>query len=261
MATTSIGGVPRRARLDEWFRPLALAAALLAASVGTLAVIGAVTDDDTAAVGGGTGAPADEPGGQPVAAPVDDGHDHGHGPHGESDASYDELPDATRAQVDVAREIARRYPTAADAEAAGWFKATISLQGIGAHYLKGGVGGFAATDTAFVLEEPEILLYDGEGPDAPIAGVSYLVAGADPEGFDGDFDVWHRHNGVCFKDGLVIAEIDGHEGSTITMTGEDCTAAGGLNFPIDNLTMLHVWVGEGYEDGAPIFAHDHPMLY
>jgi hypothetical protein len=25
--------------------------------------------------------------------------------------------------------------------------------------------------------------------------------------------------------------------------------------------MLHVWVGEGYEDGVPTFAHDHPMLY
>jgi hypothetical protein len=174
---------------------------------------------------------------------------------------YDELPAATKTQVDVARDIARRYPTAADAEAGGWNKATISLKGIGAHYLRGGVGGFASTDAGFDLQNPEILLYDGEGPDAPIAGVSWLISGPDPEGFDGDFDVWHRHAAVCFANGLVIGELDGHEGSAINMTDQQCTAAGGIVFPIDNLTMLHVWVGEGYEDGVPIFAHDHPKLY
>ncbi|HEX5614190.1 MAG TPA: hypothetical protein VFZ83_03450 [Acidimicrobiia bacterium] len=239
--------------------PLALAVAILAASVGTLAVVGAAIDDDTARPAA-SGPADDDSSGQPVAAPTDDAHGDGHS-HGESEATYDDLPAATQAQVDIAREIARAHPTAADAEAAGWMKATTSLKGIGAHYLRGGVAGFAGTDGGFDVRAPEILLYDGEGPDAPIAGVSYLLDGEDPAGFDGEFDAWHRHNGVCFADGLVIGEIDGHEGSRISMTEEQCTAAGGLSFPIANLTMLHVWVGEGYEGEAPIFAHDHPMLY
>lgn len=185
-----------------------------------------------------------------------DGHSHS---HGESDASYDELADATKAQVEIARSIAERYPTAADAKKDGWIKATYNLEGIGSHYLKGGVAGFRSNDAVFDVNEPEILLFDGEGDDAPIAGVSYLINGEDPEGFEGDDDVWHRHSGVCFR-GIVIAEVDGHEGSKFSMSSEQCREAGGLVFPIGNLTMLHVWVGKGYE-GAPVFAHDNPKLY
>lgn len=261
MTATTIGPVPARTRLEGWIAPLALAVALLAASVGALTVVGAVVDDDATVAA--TGEPGDDTGGQPVAAPTGDDHhdDDGDHAHSASEATYDDLPAATQEQVDIARDIARRHPTAADAEAAGWLKATTSLKGIGAHYLHGGVGGFASTDATFDVTQPEILLYDGEGPDARIAGVSYLFDGPDPAGFEGDFDAWHRHNGVCFKDGLVIGEIDGHEGSRISMTEEACSLAGGLTFPIANLTMLHVWVGEGYEGEAPIFAHDHPMLY
>jgi hypothetical protein len=246
-------------RSDGWLNAMALALAMLAATVAGLAVIGAVTDDDTTARPGAAAAtPAaehqhDEPA---AAAPGTGAHSHG-----EVDVLYADLPATTRAEVDVVRDIARRYPTAADGIAGGYLKATISLKGIGAHYLKGGIAGFTTIDGVFDINDPEILLYDGEGPDAKLAGISYLVDGADPAGLAGDFDVWHRHNGVCLKDGLVISEIDGAEGSRISMTGAECTAAGGTSFPIDNLTMLHVWVGEGYEDGVPTFAHDHPLLY
>jgi hypothetical protein len=262
MAVTSATLAQRR--FDGWFNAAALALAMLAATVASLAIVGAVTDDDATRVTtertGGVPAVADEGDDPAVAGAGADADAHAHS-HGELDVLYADLPAATQAEVDTIREIARRYPTAADGIAGGYQKATISLKGIGAHYLKGGIAGFATIDGVYDIDDPEILLYDGEGPDAPLAGISYLVAGADPEGLTGDFDVWHRHNGVCLKDNIVISEIDGAAGSQISMTDQQCTAAGGASFPIGNLTMLHVWVGEGYEDGVPTFAHDHPLLY
>ena len=82
---------------------------------------------------------------------------------------------------------ANKYPTAADATRDGWFKATRNLYGIGAHYIniKGG-SAFSGTAT-FNLLSPNILLFDGEGPDAKFAGVSYVVAEI-PEGFTGAYD-------------------------------------------------------------------------
>jgi hypothetical protein len=182
------------------------------------------------------------------------------GHHGEYRVQYTDLPAETQAELDIAREIIERYPTAADAERAGWRRATTNLRGIAAHFLKQGVAGFASTDGGFDVREPEILLYDGEGPDAPIVGLSYLVSGPDPEGFTGKWDTWHRHDAVCFAGGYVIGEVDGHEGSKIDMTESACRKAGGTTFPIKNLTMLHVWMKPGFESAHGVFSHDHPEL-
>lgn len=179
----------------------------------------------------------------------------------EYDVQYGDLPAPTRGELDVARDIIAKYPTAADAERDGWRKATINLKGIASHYLKGGVGAFLGMDGRFDVREPEILLFNGEGPDAPIAGVSYLLSGPDPEGFAGKWDVWHRHDAVCFARGLVIAEVGGHQGSRIDMSREECKAQGGMIFPLSNLTMLHVWMKDGFESTAGVFSHDHPELY
>jgi hypothetical protein len=179
----------------------------------------------------------------------------------EYDVQYRDLPASTRGELDIVRGIIDRYPTAADAERDGWRKATINLKGIASHYLRGGVGGLVGVDGRFDVRDPEILLFDGEGPDAPIAGISYLQSGPDPQGFTGKWDVWHRHQAVCFAGGLVIAEVGGHPGSRIDMSREQCTARGGLTFPIGNLTMLHVWMKKGFESSAGVFSHDHPGLY
>jgi hypothetical protein len=40
---------------------------------------------------------------------------------------------------------------------------------------------------------PNILLYDGEGPDAKFAGVSYVVAGA-TEGFTGNPELYDGYD-------------------------------------------------------------------
>jgi len=184
----------------------------------------------------------------------DDGHHHA-----ESRITLAELPPATRAQVDrVIALWSHKYRIAADAEKDGWVKATKSLYGIGSHYLHGGVTGFLGAK-GFDLEHPNIMLFDGEGPDAKFAGVSYIVGGATPEGFAGPYDVWHRHSAVCFAQGLVISEGE-NEGSPINLGDAECKRRGGIMFPISSLSMIHLWIGPCYTD-APIFAHDNPKLY
>lgn len=175
--------------------------------------------------------------------------------HPESTITYDQLPPATKSEVDqVIAEWAHKYPTGADATKAGWFKATPSLYGIGAHYIHG-VTGFSVAQP-FDLLHPNILLYDGEGPDAKFAGVSYIVAG-DVEGFTGSYDVWHSHSTVCMKDAKITLT---EENSKLWYSESECTAAGGRVMPLAGDKMMHLWIGPGYTD-APLFAHDNPKLY
>ena len=130
----------------------------------------------------------------------------------------------------------------------------MSLYGIGAHYFEGATGLSGAEP--FDLLHPNILLYDGEGPDAKFAGVSYFVAG-NVEGFAGSDDVWHSHPWVCVYKGIATLTEDD---SPLWYSKAECTAAGGRVMKQVADKMLHVWIGPGYTD-APIFAHDNPKLY
>jgi hypothetical protein len=177
--------------------------------------------------------------------------------HTESTITYNELPPATKAQVDeVIGTWATRYATAADAMKDGWVKATRSLYGIGAHYVRTNIVGLSSP---FSLLQPNILLFDGEGPDAKFAGVSYIVGGnGAPKGFAGPYDSWHSHTSVCFKGGTVVSLNE--TGSSIWYSEPECIAAGGTVIPLASDEMLHLWIGPDYINGAPIFAHDHPKL-
>src|SRR5262249_16728039 len=83
---------------------------------------------------------------------------------------------ATRAhpaeQLTVARQAALQYPTAADAMAAGYRRITPYIPCIAAHYINPGL-----IDRTFDPAKPEMLLFDGDGPDARIVGLSYYVTG------------------------------------------------------------------------------------
>ena len=149
---------------------------------------------------------------------------------------------------------ANRYPTAADAQRDGWFRATKNLYGIGAHYLRS--TSFSGA-TTFDPLNPNIMLFDGEGPDAKFAGVSYIVLGT-PEGFAGDDDVWHAHTSVCIQGGVITSLSE--ENSPVWLSETECRSAGGQVLPIGNAEMIHLWIGPDYIHGAPIFAHDHPKL-
>ena len=182
--------------------------------------------------------------------------------HNDSKITYAELAPKTKAEVDVVIKWASKYKTAADAIKDGWRKATRSLYGIGAHYLKGGVLGFTSAAAEPNLAEPNVLLFDGEGPDAKLAGVSYIMSNpVNPEGFTGKDDTWHRHDAVCFimKEMLVVSEGSA-EGSPINLDDATCKARGGIMFPINNLTMMHLWIGDGYMGHYALFSHDHPLL-
>ena len=182
--------------------------------------------------------------------------------HDDSQITYDKLNTTTKAQVDVIIKWAAKYKTGADAKKDGWIKATKSLYGIGAHWLKGGVTGFASGGGTFNIKEPNVLLFDGEGDDAKLAGVSWILsAPVNPEGFTGSDDSWHRHSSVCFllSEFLVISEGEA-EGSPINLSAASCKDQGGMMFPISNLTMMHLWIGDDYISTGPIFAHDHPEL-
>ena len=176
----------------------------------------------------------------------------------ESTMVYDKLPAKTKADDEQLRAAyAKKYPTGADATKDGWFKSTPSLYGIGAHYLHG--IGFPATPT-FDLLHPNMLLFDGEGPDAKFAGVSYSVnSGTKPEGFTGRYDVWHSHGSVCLKGMKVVSLTE--DNSKVWLSASDCTTRGGRVMPIPGDLMIHVWIGPGYFKAAPIFAHDNPKLY
>ena len=176
--------------------------------------------------------------------------------HSESEIVYDQLPPGTKAEVDQVIAVwAHKYPTAADAAKDGWFRGSRSLYGIGAHYVKGATS--LSIAVPFDLLKPNILLYDGDGPDAKFAGVSYVVAG-DVEGFTGDFDSWHSHKSVCIHGSGIVSLSE--DDSPVWLSESECTAKGGRVMPLANDKMMHLWIGPGYTD-APIFAHDNPKLF
>jgi hypothetical protein len=178
-------------------------------------------------------------------------------PRRESTIMYGQLPPVTKAEVDRVRAAwAHNYPTAADAVKAGWWKSTQSLYGIGAHYVKGVTGSLSVAQP-FDLLHPNALLYDGEGPDAKFAGVSYIVAG-NVEGFTGCYDFFHSHPSICIdnRGRITLTEPD----SPFWYSEGECRAHGFKVLKLPGDKMLHVWIGPGYTD-VPIFGHDNRWLY
>jgi hypothetical protein len=150
-------------------------------------------------------------------------------------------------QQATARGVADKYPTVADAEAAGYTQSTTYVPCIGAHY----------TNVSLVFQfdpaAPSELLFDGTRPDSKIVGLSYLVfhPGGVPEGFAGPNDHWHQHNangGLCFSNtnGLAIGAEE--------VTPEECAARGGTKRVLADVWMLHDWVVPGWECSWGVFA-------
>ena len=156
-------------------------------------------------------------------------------------------------ELATARAVAAKYPTAADATAGGWEKVTPYVPGIAAHYMK-----FSTVDGVFDVEQPEMLLYDGEGPDAHIVGLSYymLHEGTDEptQGFTGPNDHFHRHVGLCTskETGIVIGDS--------TTSAEECAARGGRKADGSSGWMSHAWVVPGCESPWGVFSGANPIL-
>jgi hypothetical protein len=178
-----------------------------------------------------------------------EGHDH-RGPLLQEPLTREQTVELQDQQA-RARAVALRYPTVADAMAAGYMMNTVYVPCIGAHYTNTRYAG------AFDVDNPSELLYDGTNPDSKIVGLSYLVfhLNGPPEGFAGPNDHWHQHNlngGLCMKGGVVI----GSE----RMSPQQCEANGGRKVPLDNIWMVHDWVVPGFECSWGVFAGECPEL-
>lgn len=176
------------------------------------------------------------------------GHEHGHGTVPNvpiDDATRDELA----AQLVEARDVALRYPTVADATAAGYVMVTPYVPLIGAHYVNWGL-----MDGAFDVARPEMLLYDGTDPGDRMVGLSYYqFSSTEPEGFAGPNDHWHQHIGLCLNSSLVVVG-----GSSISE--EECAERGGTKVDASNGWMVHAWVVPGWESQEGVFSAENADL-
>jgi hypothetical protein len=152
-------------------------------------------------------------------------------------------------QLIAARGAAVKYPTVADATAAGYHLVGGGFgPGSGAHY----IGGFSM---GMDPSRPLALIYDGISPTSQMAGLMYYAMGdTAPEGFAGPNDHWHRHSGVCTGGGGdVLFPPDS------SVTDAQCKKAGGFYMAITGW-MVHAWVAPGWESPDGVFSHENPDL-
>lgn len=187
-----------------------------------------------------------------AAAPDENGGHGGHvGPQQWTAIVDQEKCDTLEAELALARETAMKYPTAADATAAGWRMVTPYVPGIAAHYMK-----FSVVDGTFDIEQPEMILYDGNSPESAVVGLSYYIvqegSNEPTQGFTGNNDHYHRHVGLCTVNGLVVGDS--------TTTKEDCEARGGTKNDGSKGWMSHAWVVPGCESPWGVFSAASPLL-
>lgn len=242
--------------LDELVQKTSLADGGEVASAVLVSELGKSSDEDydawlwwlrsSGTVGGGHGD-------HDAAAPDDAGGHGGHvGPQPWVAMTDQAECDKLAEELAIARDVALAHPTAADAEAAGWAKVTPYLPGIAAHYIK-----YDLIDGTFEVDEPEMILYDGNGPDARVVGLSYYIwheGDAEPtQGFTGANDHFHRHIGLCQAPGQGVI------GDSST-TAEECEAMGGKKAEGSKGWMSHAWVVPGCESAWGVFSAASPTL-
>jgi hypothetical protein len=161
---------------------------------------------------------------------------------------------ALRSQLMQARDVALRYPTVADATAAGYHVAGAFAPGSGAHY----IGGPLTMPGPFHADQPQTLIYSGTSPASEITGLMYFgMTPAAPEGFAGPNDHWHRHSNVCIKGGA--AGIDIPFPADAEVTPAQCAGVGGNLMKITGW-MVHAWVVPTWESPLGVFSHDNPNV-
>jgi hypothetical protein len=154
-------------------------------------------------------------------------------------------------ELELARQTALAHPTAQDAMDAGYVRVTPYVPGIAAHYMN-----FSYVDGTFEIDKPEMILYDGNDPEASVVGLSYYIlhdSALEPtQGFTGPNDHYHRHDGLCVGRGGVIGDS--------TTTDEECAAMGGRKAEGSAGWMSHAWVVPGCESPWGMFSGATPVL-
>jgi hypothetical protein len=190
-------------------------------------------------------------------AALSNGHQH---ERGQDEPLTREERMTLAAQLASTAELVARYPTIADAEAAGWRRAGPFSPGLGTHY-QGPYSLNADGDMDPEDLAAPMLVYDGLEPDAPLAGFMYSAYGTEgePEGFAGPNDHWHYHESVCIvmgEDGAIDtpfgADLEG-------VTEQMCTEVGGSFIDVTGY-MVHVWNVPGYESPDGMFTELNPRI-
>ncbi len=164
-------------------------------------------------------------------------------------------------QIAATIDVSKKYPTVADAEAAGYRRAGPYSPGLGAHYtLQTGQGlNFDGNMAADDLSTPLAIIYDGTEPTSRVAGFMYYsMATAEPSGFAGTNDVWHYHTSLCLKINS-DRTIDAPFGADHDATKEQCDSVGGYIMK-QTQWMVHVWSVPGYESAQGLFGEVNPAL-
>lgn len=173
------------------------------------------------------------------------GHDLTERPPPTTAATRDEVA-ALAPALRAARNAAERFSVASRAISEGYLLGSPYAPGTGTHRVR-----YSLVDRPFDPAAPSMLLYDGDGPDARLVGLSYWITSpTPPEGFPGGEDVWHRHRGLCIERGLVRGEH---------LTSPD-QCPRGVYLDGRNLWMLHVWVAPGVDNPWGLFASANPDL-
>jgi hypothetical protein len=173
---------------------------------------------------------------------------------------------------DYAKLFAEQWKTRGAAEANGWREITQYIPGMGTHHARGGITPAmladpsfnrlnpnldnAGLDQVFNPFEPEVLQFDGNGPDAKLVGFDYYVRTTNnlpPAGFPGNIDWWHHHPWICHRssDARMIA---------FNVSDAQCTSQGGVNVYLGNFYMLHVWVLDDMKFIPDVFAGQMPCI-
>jgi hypothetical protein len=201
------------------------------------------------------------------------GHVHGsaddkgfsllHNGHHAAIASYALDPASQKAldaQLAITRDVARRYPTVAAAEAAGYRRAGPYSPGLGAHYV---LVSAEALDADGMLDAADIahplsIQYDGTSPTSRVAGFMYYsMSAVEPQGFVGRNDVWHIHTDLCLKYGP--NGVEAPFGADKAATKAQCDAVGGT-ITKQTQWMVHVWSVPGYSNPDGVFGEMNPHL-
>lgn len=154
---------------------------------------------------------------------------------------------------DMARTYVENWPTAADAEADGWYQVVPYASGMGTHHARVDdmLNGY---DDVFKAWEPEFLMYDDNGPSAELTGMAWWVQSSDgpPAGFPGDNDWWHQHPGICLTQSLTWMGQG--------WTEQGCLDAGGVWANSNDKWMVHAWILPNWELHFDVFQNHHPCL-
>jgi hypothetical protein len=198
----------------------------------------------------------DTPEGEPD--PTDE-HDGDHGTADPDRPTVVEFGGEERAELAAqlleVREVALRYPTYADALAAGYVPTTPYAPGLGAHL--GKPEDAQPPDEPLDLQRPQSYLYDGTDPDSRVVAVMYVKIGNEemPEGFAGPLDIWNGVDGQCLAKGTTDAAFPAKE----SVTEAECDSVDGTFLDTIAWTQ-HVWVVPGWEAPGGVFAHANPDL-